>query len=278
MKSSVYSIRVSYQLLNAIFEELDRLDIGFSSVSGALVTFIETKAAELGASLSLDDQEAMELVANRVSLCGRQTQAKKLSERSSGVQSSRGSSKVRTAIIGGASSEGRRQSTWDASNILDRPTTNLDFAPPSFNSNFEENLGEPADSGFGLEEVLAKGSEIIRQQTEQLDQDASDDLEQILQDSIAELERENSLALLEKLTGGFKVAKAEELPVALSKLPAISSRDPKLEKDKLWKAFLGEADEAKMYALRIVYYNLPEEFWSTEKAETMLLQVMENLR
>ena len=270
-KSSVYSIRVSYQLLNAIFEELDRLDIGFSSVSGALVSFIETQAAELNSDLNLSDQEAMELVAARVSLCGRQTQAKKLNERSSGASTSRGSSKVRGAL------QRRPTSEASMSEFSFAPSTNLDFAPSSFNSNFESKL-EDSSQGFGIDEVLSKGREVLQQQTEQLDQDASDDLEQILQDSIAELERENSLALLEKLTGGFKVAKAEELPAASSKLPAISSRDPKLEKDKLWKAFSGEQDEAKMYALRIVYYNLPEEFWSTEKAELMLIQVMENLR
>lgn len=262
MKSSVYSIRVSYQLLSAIFEDLDSREIAFNSVSGALISFIENKVPTMAI---LSDEEAIEKVAERVSLCGKQTRAKKASEALSGNQSSKGSSKVRTAVS-------------EASRFLGSPTTDLDFSPSSFNSNFELNLCEADDKGFGLDEVLEKGQEIIRQQTEQLDQDASDDLEQILQDSIAELERENSLALLDKLTGNFKVAKATELPAVSTKLEAISPRDPRLEKDKFWKAFSGEADEAKMYALRIVYFNLPEGYWSSEKAEKMLIQLLENLQ
>lgn len=270
-KSSVYSIRISYQLLNAIFEELDRLQIGFSSVSGALVSFIEYKAAELGSDLTIPDEEAIELVASRVALCGKQTRSRKASEALSGVQSSKGSNRVRTALTTGAV-----VATLDRDFNPGRPMLDSDFAPSSFNSNSEFNLVE-SDQGFGLDEVLQKGQEVMEQHTRELDQSASDDLEQILQDSIAELERENSLALLEKLTGNFSVAKASELPVAVSKAKAISSRDPRLEKDKLWKAFSGEQDEAKMYALRVVYFNLPESYWSSEKAEQMLIQLLENL-
>jgi len=272
MKSSVYSIRVSYQLLNAIFEELDRLEVGFSSVSGALLAFTEYKLAELGSDLSISDEEAIELVANRVQLCGKQTRAKatlRLTSQGqtsqSGAPLSKGAMKQVLASMGSAQTE----SNWS-------PAADLDFAPSSFNSNFEFNL-EDSEKGFGLDEVLSKGSEIVRQETRQLDEDANDDLEQILQDSIAELERESSEELLAKLTGAFQVAEAIELPATLTKAKAISARDPRLEKDKLWKAFLGEQDEAKMYALRIVYFNLPESYWSSEKAEQMLIQLLENL-
>jgi len=269
MKSSVYSIRVSYQLLNAVFEELDRLELGFSSVSGALVSFIEYKAAELGAFSVLDDSEAIEKVADRVQLCGKQTRAKATLRLTSQGRETLPPSiraldekQVRHAMNAGQGVEGFLQA---------HPAVDLDFSPTSFNSNFEENLG------FGLNEVMEKGSVIIEQQTRQLDEDASDDLEQILQDSIAELERENSEELLAKLTGSFNVAAAIELPATLTKAKAISARDPRLDKDRLWKAFSGEQDEAKMYALRIVYYNLPDSYWSTEKAEQMLIQLLENL-
>lgn len=262
MPSKVYSIRIPNTTLWAILQDLDSQGIAYSSVSGAVNSFLEISI--LSEKIQ-DSEEAKNLIAQRIEMGG-----KSYGER----QGSR--PKQRFAA------QTTQEQRSNLANIFQGSTASLDtdFAP-SLNSNFEFNLVDSVQEqkGYGLEEVLSTGEVILKEVENRLDLEAGeqDELESLVMQSIAELEKEQSEELLSKLTGGFSVQKAENLPKPKPVYKAISERDPRLEKDRFWKAFSGEKNETKMFALRVLYYNLPEEWWSSEKAEKMLVSLLESL-
>ncbi len=285
-RSSVYSIRLSYPSLLAIMCELDRLQVEYTTIAGAMGLFINMKLAETGADLTDPEDKAFDLVAERLSITGKaRNERRKAEHKQQPLHMNRRGGE---SLAGLDARMGRKQS-GAVLQSAQPATSNDDFNPmlmmASNASNFEPLL-ETSDTraspsnlqGFGLDEVLSKGREILAEQEAQLDEDASDDLDTILHQMIAEQEAEDAEKLMAKLTGGFSVKLDASVQSKTKRdLPALSERDGRLAKDKLYQSLVAEANEPYLYALRILYHNLPEEYWSTEKAEQMLLQILQSL-
>ncbi|KKR35995.1 MAG: hypothetical protein UT69_C0037G0004 [Candidatus Yanofskybacteria bacterium GW2011_GWE1_40_10] len=102
-----------------------------------------------------------------------------------------------------------------------------------------------------------------------------DDLDDLLQLQIAELQASEAQELMKKLTIGTVPTLSS--PTREQSLPMLEERDERLIKDRLWKLLCKAENEAGKRALRIVYYNLPQEHWSSNKAEDLLRQITQSI-
>lgn len=271
-KRRVISVETKPRLMLGVLDYLSSQDIQYNSMANAVNLFIQhhldlyRTAETLPVYSSEEDAEL--LLSDRVMIVGKVTRLKQqgeaglrslsMAEQSAGNKH-RGLESLRSAVNNSAS-------------------VDTDFAPPSFNLNFEPKLSETNEDLDKLLRSAASMSvaELYPSQTESKEIFGFDDLDQIMQLAAAEHELEQEIDLLSKITLGTIDSNKPHIKIE-KKQNSIDINDARLEKDKLYKVFQAEQDEAKMFALRIVYYHLPEEHWSTQKAEELLLNMLKHL-
>lgn len=271
----ILSIEARGSTLLKIFTVLEEKGVEVKNLSTAMLSFINLHLEPYNIFVPPDEAKCEALLAEKVKLSGHMR-----NERIRAQQHS-----AHTTVSNG------QKATREAKENLSRALTDSDFSPihvmdpakpmPSettlqfgerLHSNFEANLVD-------VDDLLRKAKEMPIEDIYPSSKPAIngfDDLEEIIKGVLEEQKLEEEIDLLSKIT----IGNIEDLPmVAIKKQTpkALDIRDPRLKDDKLWKTFSGEADEAKMFALRIVYYNLPEEYWSSKKAEEMLLYILNNL-
>ena len=276
-KRRIISVETKPELMLGIFDYLDTQDIAFTSMSSAVTSFIEHHLQlyrTAGTLPSYEDKEDCEvLVSNRVMLVGK---VKKLRQPLDGVgakpapgNKTRGFESLQAVLQG----EGRQSSA----------VTDTDFSPLSLDLNIQSNLtGFPNLPDLSeVDEILGKSltTEELYPSTQKAQQReifGFDDLDQIMQLAAAEHELEQEIDLLSKITIGTVDSNKPRLQET-KRQNAVAIDDPRLDKDRIWKSFASEGDEAKMFALRIIYYHLPQEHWSSPKAEELLLSMLSQL-
>lgn len=282
-KSIVLSIRIKPEVLLGVLDHLENLEIDQPSMGASLIAFIENNLARLydsGSIKRFTAQEANQLLPERIALAGKLVQQRLIAKQSGlmAFRVSNASREQKDSLREAISMAGLTSNEFDPGAVF----MNFDETSPDSPSNPTLDIGHrlhsdfkfEEDKGFGLEDVLklvpeTKLEDLYPGQKADF---SFDDLDDLMLEQIAEMEAEEQRLLMQKLSIGT-VPVLPGTDSTQGDLAMISDKDPRLEKDKLWKVLCKAENEQGKKALRIVYNNLAHEYWSSEKAEHLLLQI-----
>lgn len=136
------------------------------------------------------------------------------------------------------------------------------YVPVTTDIEMEQDNIQNLNNNYPVEETLTEAEEMA-------------ELEDLIEQQLAELELENEINLRSKLNSVQPSTSVTvlETPKIEQNLRALNKDDKRLEKDKLYK----EGDEITKESLRVIYYNLPQDLWSSVIAESLLEKFLKQI-
>ena len=273
----VFSLRLETKDLLGILDYLKLRQLEAKNISQMVVSFIQSHLEDyrtediIPSYAGINEAELDDTLAERITVAGKLSQARlsKVQRSQLPAQQSRVSEAQRTSLSSAlGNSDLAPPNNWV-------PDFVSDASPLDFTSDPSDFLPLPANdpNNLGRDEILAKASELTLEELYpgSKSEFGFDDLDDLLQLQISEMQAQEAQELMAKLTIGtvpILDSKASEKTLSM-----LEERDERLAKDKLWKTLCKAENELGKRALRIVYFNLPEEHWSSNKAEDLLKQI-----
>lgn len=136
------------------------------------------------------------------------------------------------------------------------------YVPVATDTEVEQDNIQNLNNNYSFEETLTEAEEMA-------------ELEDLIEQQLAELELENEINLRSKLNSVQPSTSVTvlETPKIDQNVRTLDKDDKRLEKDKLYK----EGDEITKESLRVIYYNLPQDLWSSVIAESLLEKFLKQI-
>ena len=273
----VFSLRLEARDLLGILDYLELRNLEARNISQMTVSFIRShledyRSEDIIPSYAGITSDALDnILAEKIRVAGKLSQARttKLQRSQLPVQAAKATESQRESLsMALGNSDFAPQQNWVPDIVNDVSPLEFSGAPPSDFASPENN-----PNNLGIEEILSKASELTINDLYpgQRNEFGFDDLDDLLQLQIAELQASEAQELMKKLTIGTVPTLSS--PAREHNLQMLEERDERLAKDRLWKLLCKAENEAGKKALRIVYFNLPQEHWSSNKAEDLLRQI-----